>query len=306
LINTFVRLLSFVWGGVKRVGVYVNNVVVDLPETYMRVYETDYAPVFLYDMKSLIEGGEPIMRLIKDLVDNAVRSGNAVIRDPDSITWLPPVTNPEKILCVAVNYREHGKESSAKPPDRPYFFPKFPNALIGHKQPILKPRVSRQVDWEVELALIIGRKGKYIDVNRALDHVFGYLILNDVSMRDWQFPSKESYGMDWIHGKSMDSSTPVGPYVVTKDEIEDPHNLRLTLRVNGEVEQDDNTRNLIFKIPELIHWASQGITLKPGDYISTGTPAGVGFPRGKFLKNGDVVEAEIEKIGKLVNTVVEE
>jgi 2-keto-4-pentenoate hydratase/2-oxohepta-3-ene-1,7-dioic acid hydratase in catechol pathway len=112
--------------------------------------------------------------------------------------------------------------------------------------------------------------------------------------------------MDWIFGKSMDSSTPVGPYVVTKDEIEDPHNLRLTLRVNGEVEQDDNTRNLIFKIPELIHWASQGITLKPGDYISTGTPAGVGFPRGKFLKNGDVVEAEIEKIGKLVNTVVEE
>jgi hypothetical protein len=155
-----VRLLSFVWGGVKRVGVYVNNVVVDLPETYMRVYETDYAPVFLYDMKSLIEGGEPIIRLIKDLVDNAVRSGNAV------------------------NYREHGKESSAKPPDRPYFFPKFPNTLIGHKQPILKPRVSRQVDWEVELALIIGRKGKYIDVNRALDHVFGYLILNDISMRD--------------------------------------------------------------------------------------------------------------------------
>ncbi|KUO83826.1 MAG: 2-hydroxyhepta-2,4-diene-1,7-dioate isomerase [Vulcanisaeta sp. MG_3] len=300
------RLLSFVWGSKQRVGAYVNNVVMDLPETYMRIYETDNAPNFLYDMKSLIEGGEPIMQLIRDLINRALKSGNAVVRDPASITWLPPVTNPEKILCVAVNYREHGKESSAKPLDRPYFFPKFPNALIGHKQPILKPRASKQVDWEVELALIIGRKGKYIDVDRALDHVFGYLILNDISMRDWQFPSKEPYGMDWIYGKSMDSSTPVGPYVVTKDEIEDPHNLRLTLRVNGEVEQDDNTKNLIFKIPELIHWASQGITLKPGDYISTGTPAGVGFPRNKFLKGGDVVEAEIEGIGTLMNTVIEE
>lgn len=303
------KLLSFSWNNSARVGVYTEKGgVLDLPSAYMSIYETTEAPSFLYDMKSLISNGEPALAMVRDLVNKALRSGDtALFRDPNAITWLPPVPNPEKILCVAVNYRAHGEESQAKPLDRPYFFPKFPNVLIGHNQPILKPRVSKQVDWEVELALIIGRRGgKYIDVNRALDYVFGYLILNDVSMRDWQFPSKEPYGMDWIYGKSMDSSTPVGPYVVTKDEVQDPHNLRLMLRVNGNVEQDDNTRDLIFKIPELIHWASQGITLKPGDYISTGTPSGVGFPKGKFLKNGDIVEAEIEKIGTLRNTVIEE
>jgi len=302
-----VKLLSFLWNGTVRVGVYTDKGILDLPSAYVSIYEAAEAPSFLYDMKALISGGEPALNIIKDLLDKSLRSGDTdLFRDPNTITWLPPVINPEKILCVAVNYRAHGEESSAKPLDRPYFFPKFPNALVGHNQPILKPRVSKQVDWEAELALIISRRGKYIDINKAFDYVFGYLILNDVSMRDWQFPSKEPYGMDWIYGKSMDSSTPVGPYIVTKDEIPDPHNLRLTLRVNGNVEQDDNTRNLIFKIPELIHWASQGVTLKPGDYISTGTPSGVGFPKGKFLKNGDIVEAEIEKVGTLRNTVIEE
>ncbi|MFB6469992.1 MAG: fumarylacetoacetate hydrolase family protein [Vulcanisaeta sp. AZ3] len=300
------KLLSFLRNGIIKVGVYTDKGIIDLPETYMTIYDTNSAPDFLYDMKKLIEYSEPTMSLIKDLMNRALKDGNTVIRDPSSITWLPPVVNPEKILCVAVNYKEHGRESSAKPLDRPYFFPKFPNALIGHLQPVLKPKVSRQVDWEVELALIIGRRGKYIDAGKALDYVFGYLILNDISMRDWQFPSKEPYGMDWIYGKSMDTSTPVGPYIVTKDEIEDPHNLKLTLKVNGVVEQEDNTSNLIFKIPELIHWASQGISLKPGDYISTGTPAGVGFPKNKFLKGGDIVEAEIEGIGTLVNTVIDE
>ncbi len=301
------KLLSFIWNGETKIGIYTEKGVLDLPEAYMRIYETNRAPDFLYNMKALIEYGEPALSLIRDLMNRAIKlNDQALIRDANLITWLPPVTNPEKVLCVAVNYRAHGEESQAKPLDRPYFFPKFPNALIGHNQPILKPRVSKQVDWEVELALIIGKRGKYIDVNRALDYVFGYLILNDVSMRDWQFPSKNPYGMDWIYGKSMDSSTPVGPYIVTKDEIPDPHNLKLTLKVNGNVEQDDNTRNLIFKIPELIHWASQGVTLKPGDYISTGTPSGVGFPKGKFLKNGDIVEAEIERIGTLRNTVIDE
>ncbi|BDR92910.1 fumarylacetoacetate hydrolase family protein [Vulcanisaeta souniana] len=301
------KLLSFTWNNLVKVGVYTSKGILDLPSAYMDIYDAVEAPNFLYDMKALISGGDPVLAMVKDLLDKALRSSDpAFFKDPNSITWLPPVTKPEKVLCVAVNYRAHGEESSAKPLDRPYFFPKFPNAIIGHNQSILKPRVSKQVDWEVELAIIIGRRGKYIDVNRAFDYIFGYLILNDVSMRDWQFPSKEPYGMDWIYGKSMDSSTPVGPYIVTRDEIQDPHNLRLMLRVNGNVEQDDNTGNLIFKIPELIHWASQGVTLKPGDYISTGTPSGVGFPKGKFLKNGDVVEAEIEKIGILRNTVIEE
>lgn len=290
-----------------KVGVFVNGFIVDLPMAYMRVYETTEAPDFLYSMRKLISYGEPVLRIVKELVDRAVRLGDqSLLHSQDSIKWLPPVTDPEKILCVAVNYRAHGEESGSKPPERPYFFTKFRNALIGHNQPIIKPKASRQVDWEVELGVVIGKVGKYIEVNKAMDYVFGYVITNDVSMRDWQFPSINPYGMDWVHGKSMDSAMPVGPYIVTRDEIPDPHNLRIMLRVNGNVEQDDNTRNLIFKVPDLVHWASQGITLKPGDYISTGTPSGVGFPKGKFLKGGDVVESVIEGIGTLRNSVVEE
>ena len=299
------RLLSFEEGGAVKVGVYSNGVVVDLPRAY-RAIEGSEPPTYTYSMRSLIESWDSVRNIIERVVNRALSEGVGVIRDLNSITWLPPVTDPEKILCVAVNYRAHGEESGSKPPERPYFFTKFRNALIGHNQPILKPKASSQVDWEVELAFVIGRRGKYVEVGRALDYVFGYTILNDVSMRDWQLPGMQPYGMDWVHGKSMDNSTPVGPYIVTKDEVPDPHNLRLTLRVNGVVEQDGNTRDLIFKIPDLVHWASQGITLKPGDYISTGTPSGVGFPKGKFLKGGDVVEAEVEGIGVLRNVVVEE
>lgn len=301
------RLLTFEQGGVTRVGVYTSGGIVDLPKAYVTIYEAESAPDFLYSMRRLIESGEPALSIVNDLVNKVLKlSRSDLLLNPSSINWLPPVTDPEKILCVAVNYKAHGEESSTKPPERPYFFPKFRNALIGNGHPIVKPKASNKVDWEVELGVVIGRRGKYIDPKNAFDHVFGYVVTNDVSMRDWQFPSMDQYGMDWIHGKSMDGAMPVGPYIVTKDEISDPHNLRLTLRVNGSVEQDGNTRDLIFKIHELIHWASQGITLKPGDYISTGTPSGVGFPKGKFLKHGDVVEAEVEGIGVLRNPVINE
>jgi len=307
LLGSVMRLLTFEVNGVVKVGLYTGRGIVDLPKAYLAIYEAESAPEFLYSMRRLIEIGEPALRLISELGDRAIKSGRGdLLINPASINWLPPVTDPEKILCVAVNYRAHGEESSTKPPERPYFFPKFRNALIGNGQPIVKPKASNKVDWEVELGVVIGRRGKYIDVKDAFNHVFGYVVTNDISMRDWQFPSMGQFGMDWIHGKSMDGAMPVGPYVVTRDEVPDPHNLRLTLRVNGVVEQDGNTRDLIFKIPELIHWASQGITLKPGDYISTGTPAGVGFPKGKFLKHGDVVEAEVEGIGLLRNPVVNE
>ncbi|WP_069806822.1 fumarylacetoacetate hydrolase family protein [Vulcanisaeta thermophila] len=301
------RLLSFRIGGENHVGVLTSKGVLDLPRAYVKIYEADEAPDFTYDMKALISYGKPVLNIINDLVDRAVREGGQdLFLNPEGIDWLPPITNPEKILCVAVNYRAHGEESGAKPLEKPYFFPKFPNALVGHNKPVIKPKVSKQVDWEVELGVVIGKRGKYIGVNEAMNYVFGYVVTNDISMRDWQFPSINPYGMNWIHGKTMDTAMPVGPYIVTKDEIEDPHNLRITLRVNGNTEQDDNTRNLIFKVPELIYWASQGITLRPGDLISTGTPSGVGFPKGKFLKNGDVVEAEVEGIGVLRNYIVEE
>lgn len=302
------KLLTFRKGEVRRVGVLQGDVIIDLPKAYLAVYDAFEAPDFLYDMKKLIAVGRPALEIVDYLARKAPEEAKL---SPKEIVWEPPVTNPEKIFAVAVNYRAHGQEAGVKPPERPYFFPKFPNALVGHEQPVIKHRVAQKVDWEVELVVVIGRAGKYIDPARALDYVFGYTVGNDISIRDWQFPpgwpqQLNPYGQNWIWGKSMDTAAPVGPYIVTKDEIEDPNRLGLRLRVNGQLEQEGNTSELIFNVQQLIHWASQGITLKPGDLIFTGTPPGVGFPKGKFLKHGDVVEAEVEKIGVLRNYVVEE
>lgn len=302
------KLLTFRKGEVRRVGVLQGDVIIDLPKAYLAVYDAFEAPDFLYDMKKLIAVGRPALEIVDYLARKAPEEAKL---SPKEIVWEPPVPNLEKIFAVAVNYRAHGQEAGVKPPERPYFFPKFPNALVGHEQPVIKHRVAQKVDWEVELVVVIGRAGKYIDPARALDYVFGYTVGNDISIRDWQFPpgwpqQLNPYGQNWIWGKSMDTAAPVGPYIVTKDEIEDPNRLGLRLRVNGQLEQEGNTSELIFNVQQLIHWASQGITLKPGDLIFTGTPPGVGFPKGKFLKHGDVVEAEVEKIGVLRNYVVEE
>ncbi|MEM1572482.1 fumarylacetoacetate hydrolase family protein [Pyrobaculum sp.] len=302
------KLLTFRKGEVRRVGVLQGDVIIDLPKAYLAVYDAFEAPDFLYDMKKLIAVGRPALEIVDYLARKAPEEAKL---SPKEIVWEPPVTNPEKIFAVAVNYKAHGQEAGVKPPERPYFFPKFPNALVGHEQPVIKHKVTQKVDWEVELVVVIGRAGKYIDPARALDYVFGYTVGNDISIRDWQFPpgwpqQLNPYGQNWIWGKSMDTAAPVGPYIVTKDEIEDPNRLGLRLRVNGQLEQEGNTSELIFNVQQLIHWASQGITLKPGDMIFTGTPPGVGFPKGKFLKGGDVVEAEVESVGRLRNYVVEE
>jgi 2-keto-4-pentenoate hydratase/2-oxohepta-3-ene-1,7-dioic acid hydratase in catechol pathway len=302
------KLLTFsIKGEYSRVGILTNIGILDLPNAYKKVYDSFEAPDFFYSMRKFIAFEELSFDIAKELLNKSLNLSNmSLFIDPKEVKWEPPVPNPEKVFCVAINYREHSKESGASPPPKPYFFPKFANALIGHENPIIKPKISEKVDWEVELGVVIGKAGKYIDKKDALNHVFGYTVVNDISMRDWQYPSAESLGFYWIWGKSMDSTTPVGPYIVTKDEIPDPNNLRLTLKVNGNIEQNGNTRNLIFNIEDLIHWASQGVTLKPGDYISTGTPSGVGMSKNKFLKHGDIVEAEVENIGVLRNKVISE
>jgi 2-keto-4-pentenoate hydratase/2-oxohepta-3-ene-1,7-dioic acid hydratase in catechol pathway len=221
----------------------------------------------------------------------------------------PPVLSPEKILLVAVNYHSHSKEQNIQPPQSPYFFTKFRNALVGPDEPIIIPRVSSKVDWEVELAVIIGRGGKYIGREEAGDHVAGYAVANDVSFRDLQYPPGwperlSPLGMNWVKGKALDSSLPLGPWLVTRDEVPDPQDLRLRLRVNGETKQDSSTSDMIFDIGRLIEYASAGITLRPGDVISTGTPLGVPlWGEQRFLAEGDVVEAEVEGIGILRNPV---
>jgi 2-keto-4-pentenoate hydratase/2-oxohepta-3-ene-1,7-dioic acid hydratase in catechol pathway len=225
------------------------------------------------------------------------------------VKLLAPVLRPEKILCVALNYVSHGKEGSVAPPAEPYFFTKFRNALVGPGEDILIPKVSEKVDWEVELAVVIGKTGKYIPKDAAMDYVAGYTVSNDVSFRDLQFPPgwpKELnvLGQNWVKGKGLDTAFPMGPCLVTKDQIPGPHNLRISLSVNGEVKQESTTAEMVFKIDSLIEYISGGITLRPGDVISTGTPLGVAVFSGQpFLKPGDVVDATIEGIGTLRNQV---
>jgi len=212
-----------------------------------------------------------------------------------------PVLRPSKIICLGKNYAEHAKEGGFDNPVSPLIFCKTPNTVNGPFDDILTPRSSGQVDWEVELALVIGRRGKAITRAAARDHIAGFMVMNDVSGREAQFADSQ-----WFRGKAFDTFAPMGPALVTGDEIEDLENLTLTARVNGEVMQSGNTRDMIFDIPAIIANISQDITLVPGDVISTGTPAGVGIFRDPpvTLKPGDVVECSISGIGTIRNRVV--
>ncbi|GCE25964.1 gentisate 1,2-dioxygenase [Dictyobacter alpinus] len=225
------------------------------------------------------------------------------------VTLAAPIPRPQKnIMCLAVNYTEHAKETAAlrehggKAPTQPVMFTKAPTTVNGpFGEIIIDPTVSEEIDWEVELGVIIGQKGKNIREDEAMNYVFGYTVLNDVTARDLQSRHKQ-----FFKGKSLDGSCPMGPWIVTADEVRDPHNLALQLRVNGAVKQDSNTKQMIFSIPEMIATLSLGMTLEPGDIIATGTPSGVGFSRvpPEFLRPGDIMESEIEGLGTLRNPVV--
>jgi 2-keto-4-pentenoate hydratase/2-oxohepta-3-ene-1,7-dioic acid hydratase in catechol pathway len=221
----------------------------------------------------------------------------------DSVTLLAPVPRPPKLICVGLNYRDHALESKMEIPKVPTIFSKFPSAVIGPGEPIVLPKNSTQPDYEAEFAFVIGRGGRHIPADRWQEHVFGYTIINDVSARDFQFASTQ-----WLMGKTFDTFAPMGPHIVSADEIPDPHALDISLRINGEVLQNSNTRELIFKIPELVARLSSVFTLEPGDVVSTGTPAGVGVARKpqRFLRAGDDVVVRVQSIGELRNPVVAE
>jgi 2-keto-4-pentenoate hydratase/2-oxohepta-3-ene-1,7-dioic acid hydratase in catechol pathway len=225
--------------------------------------------------------------------------------DPSKARLLSPVPDPRKIVCIGLNYLDHAAESGVPAPPEPVLFSKYPTALIGHLDSIVLPRVSQQVDYEAELVFVIGKAGRHIPKERAREHVAGYTVGHDVSARDWQLnkPSKQ-----WMAGKTFDTFAPTGPELVTADEVPDPQNLGIRLRLNGQTMQDSNTRQLIFGIDELIAYLSQVMTLEPGDLVFTGTPPGVGMARKPpvWLKPGDVVEVEIDHLGTLRNSVVAE
>ncbi len=216
---------------------------------------------------------------------------------------LPPVPDPQKVICIGLNYADHAREGGVEPPEEPVLFNKFPTALIAHGDPIVLPRESSEVDYEAELVVVIGRGGRHIARERAYEHIAGYCPGHDVSARDWQLRKP---GKQWLLGKTFDTFAPYGPALVTRDEAPRPGELRVQFRLNGQTMQDSNTRQFIFPIDELVAYVSQVCTLRPGDLIFTGTPPGVGFARKPpvFLKPGDVAEVEIEGIGVLRNPVV--
>jgi 2-keto-4-pentenoate hydratase/2-oxohepta-3-ene-1,7-dioic acid hydratase in catechol pathway len=220
-----------------------------------------------------------------------------------SVTLEAPLARPNKILCIGLNYHDHAKESNMEPPKFPTVFPKYPHALIGTGQPILLPRATEQPDYEAEFAAVIGQGGRNIAEEDWEEHIFGYTIMNDVSARDVQLATTQ-----WTLGKNFPTFAPMGPWITTKDEIADPHQLDISLSINGETLQKSNTRELIFKLPKLIAYISRMMPLMPGDIISTGTPAGVGMGRTpkRWLKPGDDVVVEISGIGSLRNPVIAE
>jgi 2-keto-4-pentenoate hydratase/2-oxohepta-3-ene-1,7-dioic acid hydratase in catechol pathway len=252
-------------------------------------------------VRALLEGGRAAL-------DAAARTGqraDAVRHARERVRLLAPIPDPPKIVCVGLNYRDHAAESGAPIPKEPVLFSKFATAIIGPEEPIRLPAVSREVDYEAELVLVVGKKGRHLTRDNALEYLAGYTVGHDVSARDWQLKKD---GKQWLAGKTFDTFAPIGPVLVTADEVPDPHALGIRLRLNGETMQDSNTRQMIFSAAELLAYISQVVTLQPGDLIFTGTPPGVGFARKPpvFLKDGDVTEVEIDGLGVLRNPVVQE
>lgn len=315
-----VRLVTYRWDGEYRLAAEQGARLVDLERAtvakLLALGEPDavffgraLAPA---DPLAFLRGGDRALKAAREAVawvagsgaESAPGLGGApVVLERRHLSLAAPVPRPGKIIAIGLNYADHAAESGAKVPSEPVIFPKWATSVVGPGAPVLHPgpALTEQLDYEVELAFVIGKAGKDIPEASAMEHVFGYTVLNDISARDLQFRDGQ-----WMKGKALDAFAPMGPCLVTRDEIRDPHNLPLRLTLNGQVMQNSSTQQLIFKIPHLIAFLSRLMTLEPGDVVSTGTPPGVGFARKPpvFLKPGDVMVAEVEGIGALENKVV--
>ncbi len=252
------------------------------------------------DVLSVLRGGAGTLRQIEAVVSSPP---TGAVFPLDEVRLLAPVPRPTKLICIGLNYRDHAEETKMALPSVPTVFVKFATAVIGPGEAIVLPKASTRPDYEAEFAFVIGKGGRHIPAEAWREHVFGYTMLNDVSARDVQTATSQ-----WTMGKSFDTFAPMGPWLVTADEIPDPHALDIRLTLNGAVMQDSNTRNLIFGVPELVAYLSSVFTLEAGDVVSTGTPAGVGFARKPpvYLRAGDQVEISVSGLGELRNYVVNE
>lgn len=285
------KIVSVTAGGQRRIGL--------LDKTERQVHLLDELEM-PRTLESLVGSSEQQAKL---LAAEGGRLLDAKSIELSDVTIHAPLRRIEKVICIGTNYADHAREMGGDPPDIPVVFNVFPSAIIGPGQEIRLPSISKKVDFEAELVVVIGRSGKDIPREEAMDFVFGYCCGNDISARDWQ---KGRPGGQWLLGKTFDTFAPLGPFVATKDEVPDPHNLHIQIRLNGRLMQDSSTNQLIFPIDFLISHISQFVTLSPGDLIFTGTPPGVGAGRNPpvFLGPGDHLEVEIEGLGVLANPVV--
>jgi len=293
------KLVTYQINGQPQLGALQGNQVIDLRLAYRAMQHDAKAP-FPEDMITLLMEGQTGLDRVAAIIEFVEAGSPGLFRRLDDIVLLPPVLQPGKVVALGRNYAAHAKEGGSEPPQYPMLFHKTAGALLGAGGTIVIPPITTKVDYEGELAIIIGKTCKQVSAEEALDYVAGYTIANDVSARDLQRRTTQ-----FTAGKMLDTFGPLGPALVTRDEVPDPGNLRIITRLNGEVMQDGHTRNMIFSVPFTISYISQIATLHVGDVIMTGTPEGVGFARTPpvFLKKDDVVEVEIEKLGTLTNPV---
>ncbi len=287
------KLLTYNAGQGPRLGAAVDKKIIDLHNTSQGNLPAD--------MRSFLELGQAGMEKAEATIKQALSNEQTISMDALKIG--PPILNPSKIVAIGLNYMDHCREQNVEPPKSPIIFTKFSTSIIGQGDTIRwDPTLTSRVDFEAELAVVIGRLARHVTEAEAMDYVAGYTICHDVSARDLQFGDGQ-----WIRGKSLDTFCPIGPYLVTKDEIPDPHNLTMRCIVNDQIMQDSSTSEMIFNIPFLIEYISRAFTLLPGDIITTGTPDGVGVFRSPkiFLKNKDQVTIEIEGLGQLTNPCAE-
>ena len=285
------KFIQFKVGESIRLGIKTENGIIDVEQS-----ATSLSLELPTKMEQVIAGGEEVLKQLAELTKQEVS-----LISEEEIVYAPCMTQPEKIICVGLNYADHAKESNMDIPTYPVLFSKFNNALAAHNQIIRLPKTAEKFDYEVELVIVIGKEAVNVSKDEALSYVFGYTVGNDLSARDLQFRSGQ-----WLLGKTCDHFGPIGPYLVTADEL-DPSNLNIECKVNGEVRQSANTRDMIFDCATLVSYLSQHMTLKPGDIIFSGTPEGVilGYPEDQqvWLKSGDEVQVSVENIGTLVNVL---
>ncbi|KRE98405.1 5-carboxymethyl-2-hydroxymuconate isomerase [Paenibacillus sp. Soil766] len=299
------KLVTINHPGSIHLGVKLENNVFDITEA-LKAFPEEGIPT---DIMSVIAHSETVIPALERYIARVLEGATAespYLLDESQVSYGPCVTNPGKIICVGLNYRKHAEETNAAIPQYPILFNKFSNTIASHGDDIPLPnRVTSQVDYEAELVIVIGKQAKYVSKEQALSHVFGYCNVNDLSARDLQMRTQQ-----WLLGKSCDKFSPLGPYLVTADEVGDPNQLTISCTVNGETRQNSHTSDMIFHCDEIVSYISQHMTLSPGDIILTGTPEGVvlGKPVDQrvYLKDGDVVTIAIEKLGSLTNRMVDE